>query len=115
MPQRPATNEPLGLFLGRPVPRLYDRVVEVLRVRHDSRRTEDAYVRWIRQYIEFQDHRQLAEGDVNGFLTHLAVKEHVAASTQTQALSAILFSLRARPEAAARPHPGGGVGAAFAA
>ncbi len=87
-------RSPLGLFSDKPVPRLYDRIIEVLRVRHYSRRTEEAYVHWIRRYIEFQQHRhprQLSEGDVNRFLTHLAVKEHVAASTQNQALSAILF------------------------
>ncbi len=85
---------PLGLFADKPVPRLYDRIVEVLRVRHYSRRTEEAYLHWIRRYIEFHEHqhpRQLAEGDVNRFLTHLAVKERVAASTQNQALSAVLF------------------------
>ncbi|MBX3419929.1 MAG: integron integrase [Pirellulaceae bacterium] len=85
---------PLGLYADKPVPRLYDRIVEVLRVRHYSRRTEEAYLHWIRRYIEFHDHnhpRLLAEGDVNRFLTHLAVKEHVAASTQNQALSAVLF------------------------
>ena len=85
---------PLGFFPGQAAPRLYDRIVQVLRVRHYSRRTEEAYVHWIRRYIEFHEHRhprQLAEGDVNRFLTHLAVKEHVAASTQNQALSAILF------------------------
>jgi len=87
-------RSPLGLFPGQPAPRLYDRIIEVLRVRHDSRRTEEAYVHWIRRYIEFHQHqrpRQLAENDVNRFLTRLAVKEHVAASTQNQALSAILF------------------------
>jgi integron integrase len=87
-------RSPLGLFLDKPAPRLYDHTVEVLRVRHYSRRTEEAYIHWIRRFIEFQQHvhpRQLGEGDVNRFLTHLAVKEHVAASTQNQALSAILF------------------------
>jgi site-specific recombinase XerD len=87
-------REPLGLFPGKPAPRLYDRIVEVPRVRHYSRRTEEAYLHWIRRYIEFHEHqhpRQLGEDDVNRFLTHLAVKEHVAASTQNQALSAILF------------------------
>lgn len=85
---------PLGLFADRPRPRLYHRIVEVLRVRHYSRRTEEAYTHWIRRYVEFHEHRhprQLSEADVNRFLTHLAVKEHVAASTQNQALSAILF------------------------
>ncbi len=85
---------PLGFFAGQAVPRLYDRIIEVLRSRHYRRRTEEAYVHWIRRYIEFHAHqhpRQLAEKDVNRFLTHLAVKENVAASTQNQALSAILF------------------------
>lgn len=85
---------PSGLFADKPLPRLYDRIIEVLRVRHYSRRTEEAYLHWIRRYIEFHEHqhpRLLAERDVNRFLTHLAVDEHVAASTQNQALSAILF------------------------
>ena len=84
----------LRLFADRPSPRLYDRIVEVLRVRHYSRRTEEAYVHWVRRYIDFHHHehpRQLAESHVNRFLTHLAVKEHVAASTQNQALLAMLF------------------------
>jgi site-specific recombinase XerD len=87
-------RSPLGLFPDKPAPRLYDRIVEVLRVRHYSRRTEEAYVHWIGRYIAFHQYRhprQLAEGDVNRFLTNLAVKEFVAASTQNQALSAILF------------------------
>ncbi len=85
---------PWGLFPGRPALRLYDRIVEVLRVRHYTRRREEAYLHWIRRYIEFHQHRhrrQLAEADVKRFLTHLAVKERVAASTQNQALSAVLF------------------------
>ena len=44
---------PLGLFADKPMLRLYDRNVEVLRVRHYSRRTEEAYLNWIRRYIEF--------------------------------------------------------------
>ncbi len=87
-------RSPLGLFSDSYAPRLYDRIVEVLRVRHSSRRTEQAFAHWIRRFIEFHHHRhprQLAEGDVNRFLTHLAVAEHVAASTQNQALSAVLF------------------------
>ena len=91
---RQQRRPPLGFFPGQAAPRLYDRIIEILRVRHYSRRTEEAYVHWIRRYIEFHHHahpRQLAQGDVNRFLTHLAVKEHVAASTQNQALSAILF------------------------
>ena len=85
---------PLGLFPGQPAPRLYDRVVEVLRTRHYSRRTEEAYLHWIRRFLLFHNGthpRKLAERDVNGFLTHLAVGENVAASTQNQALAAVLF------------------------
>jgi len=82
---------PLGLFPDKPAPRLYDRIVEVLRVRHYSRRTEKAYVHWIGRYNRGRHPRELAEAQVNSFLSHLAVKEHVAASTQNQALSALLF------------------------
>lgn len=85
---------PLGLFPDKPQPRLYNSIVEVLRARHYSRRTEEAYLHWIRRYLEFhkyQHPRRLAESDVNQFLTRLAVQEHVAASTQNQALSALLF------------------------
>lgn len=88
-------RSPLGVFPNQAAPRLYDRIVEVLRVRHYSRRTEEAYINWIRRYVEFHQHqhpRQLAEDDVNRFLTHLAVKEHVAASTQNQALWRSSFS-----------------------
>jgi integron integrase len=88
------SRSPLGVFRGRPTLRLYDRVVEVLRTRHYSRRTEEAYLQWIRRFLVFHNHthpRELAEGDVNRFLTHLAVKENVAASTQNQALAAVLF------------------------
>jgi len=73
---------------------LYDRVVEALRARHYSRRTEEAYLHWIRRYIashRYEHPRGLAADAVNRFLTHLAVMEHVAASTQNQALSALLF------------------------
>jgi len=69
-------------------------MVEVMRVRHYSRRTEEAYIHWIRRYIEFHQRRhprELGEDGVNRFLTSLAVEEHVAASTQNQALSALLF------------------------
>ena len=72
MPTASAKTKPLGLFQGEPTPRLYDHLIGVLRVRHYSRRTEEAYVHWIRRFIEFHRHqhpRQLAEGDVNGFLT----------------------------------------------
>lgn len=87
-------RSPLGLFPGQPTPRLYGCVVEALRSRHYSRRTEEAYLHWIRRFLRFHDGahpRQLAEQDLNRFLTHLAVDENVAASTQNQALAAVLF------------------------
>ena len=86
--------QPLGLFPDRPQPRLYDRVVETLRVHHYSFRTERAYVQWIRRFLEFHGKRHprdLHEDDVNRFLTSLAVRDNVAASTQNQALAAVLF------------------------
>jgi site-specific recombinase XerD len=85
---------PMGLFTGEPTPRLYDGVVEVLRARHYSHRTEQAYIHWIRCFIRLHDSshpRQLTEGDVNCFLTQSAIKEGVAASKQNQALAAVLF------------------------
>ncbi|MBI3281991.1 MAG: phage integrase N-terminal SAM-like domain-containing protein [Acidobacteria bacterium] len=85
-------RSPLGLFPGQPRPRLYDCVVEALRTRHYSRRTEQAYLHWIRRFLAFHNGthpRELAESDVNRFLTHLAVGENVAASMQNQALATI--------------------------
>src|SRR5882724_1930021 len=82
---------------GAPKPRLLDRVREAIRARHYSRRTEKAYVHWIRRYIFFHGKRHPAEmgaPEVTAFLTSLAVHDKVAASTQNQALSALLFLYR---------------------
>ncbi len=77
-------------------PRLLDRIRSAIRVRHYSIRTEEAYLAWVRRFIKFhkQHPRDLEADQINRFLTHLAVDEHVAASTQRQALSAILFLYR---------------------
>jgi len=78
-------------------PKLLDQVRHATRVRHLSYRTEQAYVHWIKRFIFFHDKRHPSEMDethVSEFLTFLAVKRHVAASTQNQALSAILFLYR---------------------
>ncbi len=75
-------------------PKLLDRVHWHLRVKHYSIRTEKAYVDWIRRYILFHRKRHpngMGEEEIAQFLTHLAVERHVAASTQNQALSALLF------------------------
>ena len=76
---------------------LLDEMTRALRARHYSRRTEEAYCQWVRRYIRYHGLRHpadLAEPEINAFVTHLAVEEHVSASTQTQALSAILFLYR---------------------
>src|SRR5207245_4394539 len=75
-------------------PKLLDRVRWHLRVRHYSIRTEKAYVDCIRRYILYHRKRhpnQRGEKEITEFLTHLAVEKHVAASTQNQAFSALLF------------------------
>lgn len=75
-------------------PRLLDRTVEILRARHYSPRTVKVYVHWVGRYVRFHapaHPRGLGEPAVNAFLTHLAVRENVAASTQNQALAALLF------------------------
>ena len=75
-------------------PKFLDQVRIALRSRHYSRRTETTYVNWIRRFILFHDKRhpgEIAEVEVNKFLTHLAVNEKVSASTRNQALSALLF------------------------
>ena len=79
------------------MPKLLDEVRDLIRVRHYSIRTEEAYVRWIKEYIFFHDKRhprEMGEREVSDFLSHLAVIRKVAASTQTQALSALLFLYR---------------------
>jgi site-specific recombinase XerD len=68
-----------------------------IRARHYSLRTEEAYVGWIRRYILFHRKRhpmEMAEREINAFLSHLANTARVSASTHTQALSAILFLYR---------------------
>jgi integron integrase len=80
-----------------PVSELMSQMSAALRSRHYSRRTEQAYCLWVRRFIRFHGLRhpdEMAEPEINAFLTHLAVDEHVSASTQNQALSALLFLLR---------------------
>jgi integron integrase len=78
-------------------PKLLDRVREAIRARHYSRRTEEAYIVWIRRYIVHSGRvhpSRLGADDVRRFLTWLAVARRVSASTQNQALSAVLFLYR---------------------
>ncbi len=81
-----------GVSEGKP--KLLDEVRDVIRRKHFSIRTEQAYTDWIRRFILYHGKRhprELAEPHVVDFLTHLARDGNVAASTQNQALSALLF------------------------
>jgi integron integrase len=79
------------------MPKLLDQVRDRIRARHYSIRTEGTYLRWIKDFILFHGKRhpmEMGAGEVRDYLSHLAVKRDVAASTQNQALSAILFLYR---------------------
>ncbi len=78
-------------------PRLLVRVRDKIRLKHYSIRTEQAYTDWVRRFVLFHEKRHPAEmgaAEVEKFLTHLAVEGNVAASTQNQAKSALLFLYR---------------------
>jgi integron integrase len=77
--------------------KLLTQLRQVLRVRHYSRRTEDVYVAWVKRLVKAQGLRhpaELSDGQISAFLTGLAVRGKVSASTQMQALSALLFFYR---------------------
>lgn len=81
--------------------KLLEQVRQTLRVKHYAYRTEVCYLRWIEQFIRFHKTGEgfrhpalLGAAEVEGFLTHLAVERHVSASTQNQALGALLFLYR---------------------
>jgi integron integrase len=78
-------------------PKLLDQVRTVARLKHFSRKTEDAYASWIKRFILFNQKRHpidMAENEIRQFLAHLAVNLKVSSSTQTVALSALLFLYR---------------------
>ncbi|HEX7830645.1 MAG TPA: integron integrase [Thermoanaerobaculia bacterium] len=80
-----------------PEPRLIPTIQNTLRARHYSRRTEEAYIGWIKRFIFFHNKRHPASmggEEVNAFLTSLAVDGNVSVSTQGQALAALLFLYR---------------------
>ena len=88
-PSAPHLSHPLIRFDPLPLPpdlaALLDQAREALRVKHYAYRTEQAYLDWIKRYILFHNKRhpnQMGAPEVEAFLTHLAVNEHVAASTQ---------------------------------
>jgi hypothetical protein len=78
-------------------PKLMDRPYEAFRSRHYNRRKEQAYGHWVKRFIVFHNVRhpaEMAESEINAFLTHLAVREKVSASTQNQTLAAFLSLYR---------------------
>jgi integron integrase len=84
---------PVEPTLGKPK-KLLDQVCDVMRLKHYSLRTEWTYCDWIERFIRFHDlrhPREMGDAEVSAFLTHLARDGDVAASTQNQALSALLF------------------------
>src|SRR5262245_1688221 len=78
-------------------PKLLDQIHGVIRSKHYSRRTEQSYIDWITRYVRFhgtRHPRELGANDIAAFLSHLAVDLNVAAATQNQARSALLFLYR---------------------
>ncbi len=81
-------------MVPNPKARLLDQVRDVIRVKHYSIRTEEAYVQWIKRFIFFHGKRhprEMGPREIEAFLTDLAVRGNVAASTQNQALNAVVF------------------------
>lgn len=79
---------------ARNSPKLLDQVHADIRKLHYSRKTEQAYRNWIKRFILFHNKKhpqKMGEQEISQFLTHLAVKEKATASTQNQALCAIVF------------------------
>jgi site-specific recombinase XerD len=78
-------------------PGLIQRYREELQVRHYARRTVNTYEQWLRRFLRFHGRRHprdMGSAEVNAFLSHLAVGLQVSASTQNQALAALLFLYR---------------------
>ncbi len=87
-------NRPLEALIPNPKLRFMDQCREVMRFQHFSIRTEEAYLGWIRRFILWSGKRHprdMGEPEVRAFLTHLATDRKVSASTQNQALNALLF------------------------
>lgn len=94
MNERKAESERFGVYVPNPKLKLLDQVREVTRLRHYSLRTEESYVQWIKRFIFFHGKRhprEMGAVEMEAFLTDLAVRKNVAASTQNQAFNALLF------------------------
>lgn len=93
-PPGPEPPHPAEAFREPPV---VERLREAIRARHYSRRTESAYAGWVRRFVRFHQGRppgRMGEKEVTAFLSWLANRRHVAASTQNQALNALIFLYR---------------------
>jgi integrase len=94
---RPAASPavpPLSASAATHKPKLLDQVRQAIRARYYSDKTEKAYVHWTKRYIFFHNKRhplKLAEAEIGQFLSSLATDGHLSASTQNQALNALLF------------------------
>ena len=91
---RERPHQPLERLVPNPKLKFMDQCREAMRFHRLALRTEEAYLQWIKRFILFQDKRHpkdLGEPEVKAFLTHLAADRLVAASTQNQALGALLF------------------------
>src|SRR3989304_5397855 len=77
--------------------KLLDQYRDIINLKHYSPRTGDTYIVWVKEYILFHNKRhpkEMGAPEINQFLTHLASEKKISASTQNQALSAILFLYR---------------------
>ncbi len=87
-------SNPISCPLSPAKPKLLDQVRQAIRTRHYSYMTEKAYVGWVKRFIFFHNKRhpaEMAEAEIAHFLSSLASDSHVSASTQNQALNALLF------------------------
>jgi integron integrase len=97
MPNIPDPSSPLHVPSPGKARKLLDQYSEFLRNRHYSLRTEKTYISWVRQYILYhrkRHPREMGVAEINDFITHLVNQKTVSASTQNQAISAILFLYR---------------------
>lgn len=96
-PQERRPARAVEAFVANPKLRFLDQCREVMRYRHLSHRTEEAYLHWIRRFIIWSGKRhprEMGAAEVRGFLTHLAAERNVAVATQSQALNALAFLYR---------------------
>ena len=97
MPNIPYSSPPSNVPPQGKSKKLLDQYSEFLRNRHYSLRTEKTYIGWVRQYILYHNKRhprEMGVVEINDFITHLVNQKTVSASTQNQAISAILFLYR---------------------